>query len=75
MALLQVHQVKALRNLHEGGHDPQVLQELRAATDLTLPVTGYGAVSESCDVHSGGPEMPSLAVSGRHEGYRQSQVP
>ncbi len=29
MALLQVHRVKALRNLHEGGHDPQVLQELR----------------------------------------------
>ncbi len=39
MALLQVHQAKALRDLHEGGHDPQVLQELRAATDLKLRAT------------------------------------
>ncbi len=36
---------------------------------------GYGAGSGPCDVHSGGPGTPSLAVSGRHEGYRQSQVP
>ncbi len=35
----------------------------------------YGAGSGPCDVHSGGPGTPSLAVSGRHEGYRQSQVP
>ncbi len=34
MALLQVHQAKALRDLHEGGHDLAVLHELRAATDL-----------------------------------------
>ncbi len=34
MALLQVHQAKALRDLHEGGHDPEVLSELRTATDL-----------------------------------------
>ncbi len=34
MALLQVHQAKALRDLHEGGHDPGVLSELRTATDL-----------------------------------------
>ncbi len=52
MALLQVHQAKALRDLHEGGHDPQVLQELRAATDLALWAT---KVSGSCDVHFGGP--------------------
>ncbi len=36
MALLQVHQAKALRDLHEGGHDPQVHHELRATTDLAL---------------------------------------
>ncbi len=33
MALLQVHQAKALRDLHEGGHDPQVgPQEMGVAT-------------------------------------------
>ncbi len=36
MALLQVHQAKALRDLHEGGHDLKVLHELRAATDFVL---------------------------------------
>ncbi len=36
MALLQVHQAKALRDLHKGGHDPGVLSELRTATDLAL---------------------------------------
>ncbi|XP_067249408.1 uncharacterized protein [Chanodichthys erythropterus] len=45
MALLQVHQAKALRDLHEGGHDPQVLQELRAATDLALRATKVTARS------------------------------
>ncbi len=39
MALLQVHQAKALRDLHEGGHDPQVHHELRVATDLALRAT------------------------------------
>ncbi len=39
MALLQVHQAKALRDLHEGGHDPQVHHELRAVTDLALQAT------------------------------------
>ncbi len=65
MALLQVHQAKALRDLHEGGHDPGVLSELRTATDLALRATeGYGAVSGPCDVHHGGPGTPPLAVSG-----------
>ncbi len=39
MALLQVHQVKALKQLHEGGADPGVFQEPRTATDLALRVT------------------------------------
>ncbi len=34
MALLQVHQAKALKDLHEGGHDLAVLHELRAVTDF-----------------------------------------
>ncbi len=45
LALLQVHQAKALRDLHEGGHDPEVLSELRTATDLTLWATKYTAWS------------------------------
>ncbi len=32
MALLQVHQAKALKDLHKGGHDLEVLKELRTAT-------------------------------------------
>ncbi len=39
MALLQVHQAKALKQLHEGDADPGVLQELRTATDLTIRAT------------------------------------
>ncbi len=39
MALLQVHQDKALKQLHEGGADPGVLQELRTVTDLSLRAT------------------------------------
>ncbi len=39
MALLQVHQAKALKDQHEGGHDPEVLSELRTATDLALRAT------------------------------------
>ncbi|XP_073670349.1 uncharacterized protein [Paramisgurnus dabryanus] len=39
MALLQVHQAKALRDLHEGGHDSPILSELRAATGLALRAT------------------------------------
>ncbi len=37
--LLQIHQAKALKDLHEGGHDLAVLHELRAAMDLTLRAT------------------------------------
>ncbi len=42
IALLQVHQAKALKQLHEGGADPGVLQELRTATDLTLTARALG---------------------------------
>ncbi len=45
MALLQIYQAKALKDLHEGGHDLVVLHELRAATDLALRATKVTAQS------------------------------
>ncbi len=39
MAPLQIHQAKALKQLHEGAADSGVLQELRTATDLALGAT------------------------------------
>ncbi len=45
MVLLQVHQAKALKDLHEGGHDLAVLHELRAVTDFALRVTKVTAQS------------------------------
>ncbi len=59
MALLQVHQAKALRDLHEGGHDLAVLHELRAATDLALWATKVTAQSL-------GRAMSTLVVQERH---------
>ncbi len=59
MALLQVLQAKALRDLHEGGHDLAVLHELRAATDLALRATKVTAQSL-------GRAMSTLVVQERH---------
>ncbi len=59
MALLQVHQAKALRDLHEGGHDPGVLSELRTATDLALRAT-------KVTVRSLGRAMSTMVVQERH---------
>ncbi len=59
MALLQVHQAKALRDLHEGGHDPGVLSELRTATDLALQATKVTA-------RSLGRAMSTMVVQERH---------
>ncbi len=59
MALLQVHQAKALRDLHEGGHDPQIHHELRAATDLALRATKVTA-------RAVGRAMSTLVVQERH---------
>ncbi|KAL0189943.1 hypothetical protein M9458_017042, partial [Cirrhinus mrigala] len=42
MALVQVHQTKALKDLHEGGHTPEVLRE------LALRVTKVTAWSLGC---------------------------
>ncbi len=59
MALLQVHQAKALKDLHEGGHDLTVLHELHAATDLALRATKVTAQSL-------GRAMSMLVVQERH---------
>ncbi len=59
MALLQVHQAKALRDLHEGGYDPGVLSELRTATDLALRATKVTA-------RSLGRAMSTMVVQERH---------
>ncbi len=59
MALLQVHQAKALRDLHEDGHDPGVLSELRTATDLALRATKVMA-------RSLGRAMSTMVVQERH---------
>ncbi len=45
MALLQVHQAKALKDLHEGVHDLAVLHKLRAVMDLALRATKVTAQS------------------------------
>ncbi len=45
LALLQVHQARFTRDLHEGGHDREVLSELRTTTDLTLWATKVTARS------------------------------
>ncbi len=59
MALLQVHQAKALKDLHEGCHDPGVLSELRTATDLALRATKVTA-------RSLGRAMSTMVVQERH---------
>ncbi len=59
MALLQVHQAKALKQLHEGDADPGVLQELRTATDLALRATKVTARALS-------QTMSTLVVQERH---------
>ncbi len=59
MALLQVHQAKALKQLHEGDADPGVLQELRTAADLALRATKVTA-------RALGQTMSTLVVQERH---------
>ncbi|XP_073678289.1 uncharacterized protein [Garra rufa] len=59
MALLQVHQAQALKDLYEGGHDPEVLRELRIATDLALRATKVTA-------RSLGRAMSTMVVQERH---------
>ncbi len=64
MALLQVHQAKALKQLHEGDADPGVLQELRTATDLALRATKVTA-------RALGQTMSTLVVQDMRESDKQ----
>ncbi|KAL0168522.1 hypothetical protein M9458_036744, partial [Cirrhinus mrigala] len=59
IALLQVHQAKALKELHECSSNKGVMQELRAATDLALRATKVIA-------RSLGRAMSTLVVQERH---------
>ncbi len=59
ITLLQVHQAKSLKDLHEGGHDLAVQHVLHAATDLTLRATKVTAQSL-------GRAMSTLVVQERH---------
>ncbi len=45
MAILQVHQAKAFKQVHEGSTDPGLMQELRTATDFALRATKVTARS------------------------------
>ncbi len=45
MAILQVHQAKALKQVHEDSTDPGLMQELRTATDFALRATKVTARS------------------------------
>ncbi len=45
MAILQVHQAKALKQVHERSTDPGLMQELRTATDFALRATKITALS------------------------------
>ncbi len=61
MAILQVHQAKALKQVHEGSTDPGLMQELRTTTDLALRATKVTARSlrKAMD-HGGGPGVVVL---------------
>ncbi len=59
MAILHVHQAKALEQVHEGSTDPGLMQELRKATDFALRVTKVTA-------RSLGKAMSTMVVQERH---------
>ncbi len=59
MAILQVHQAKALKQVHEGSTDPGLMQELRTATDFALRATKVTA-------RFLGKAMSTMVVQERH---------
>ncbi len=62
MAILKVHQAKALKLMHEGRTESRLMQELRSATDFAPPGDeSHGAVPREGDVHVSGPRVPSMA--------------
>ncbi len=59
MAILQVHQAKALKQVHEGSTDPGLMRELRTATDFALRATKVTA-------RSLGKAMSTMVVQEHH---------
>ncbi len=59
MAILQVHQAKALKQVHEASTEPGLMQELRTATDFALRATKVMA-------RSLGKAMSTMVVQERH---------
>ncbi|KAL0147528.1 hypothetical protein M9458_057156, partial [Cirrhinus mrigala] len=59
MAILQVYQAKVLKDLHEGVPDPELLHELRSATDYALQATKVTAQAL-------GRAMSTVVVQERH---------
>ncbi len=57
MAILQVHQAKALKQVHEGSTDPGWMQELRTATDIALRATKHSSLGKA---------MFTMVVQERH---------
>ncbi len=74
MAILQVHQAKALKQVHEGSTEPGLMQELHTATDFALRVTKVTARSLGKAMSTSGPGAPSLAEPCRDEGRRQGTL-
>ncbi|KAI2659532.1 ORF V: Enzymatic polyprotein [Labeo rohita] len=59
MVILQVYQAKVLKDLHEGVPDPELLHELRSATDYALRATKVTAQAL-------GRAMSTMVVQERH---------
>ncbi len=59
MAILKVHQAKALKDMHEGDTNPGLMQKLRSATDFALRATKVTAQSP-------GKAMSALVAQERH---------
>lgn len=60
MAIRQIYQAKALKELQEGSPNPEVSQELRSATDYSLWALKFTG-SKMGNVYYGGPEVPPVA--------------
>ncbi len=49
MAILQVHQAKALKQVHEGSTDPGLMQELRTVHFLDAPISQGGLFGDTVE--------------------------
>ncbi len=72
MAILQVHQAKTLKQVHEDSIDPGLMQELRTATDFALRATKVTARSLGKAMST--MVVQALAQPGRDEGCRQGTL-